>query len=140
MIHANVPRRFPQVDLSDVRGLRDAWAGICADDMDSMLRTAEDDVVAEEISIPVRDATVARALVFKPKQADDGRPLIILIHGGGFLFGTPEMEASGCISATKSYGCITISLSYRLSPESKFPVAYEDCWDALHWVRYISSV
>lgn len=136
----NVPRRFPPVDLSNLPGLRKAWAETCADDMASMLKAAEDHVSAEEISIPVGHGTALRAIVFKPKQAssqDDRKALVVLIHGGGFLFGAPEMEASACIDASRHCRCITISLSYRLSPEVKFPVAYEDCWDALQWVSVV---
>ncbi|ROV86870.1 hypothetical protein VMCG_10803 [Cytospora schulzeri] len=137
MMADNVPRRFPPVDFSKLPSLRKAWAETCADDMALMLKAAADHVSAEEISIPVGHGTELRAIVFKPSQSidqDDRKALVVLIHGGGFLFGAPEMEASACIDATRNYRCITISLSYRLSPEAKFPVAYEDCWGALQWI------
>lgn len=61
-------------------------------------------------------------------------PLVILIHGGGFVFGAPEVEAPFAVEIVKAYGCSVICLSYRLAPEHKFPTATEDCWDAFTWV------
>ncbi|KAJ5657143.1 uncharacterized protein N7484_000792 [Penicillium longicatenatum] len=55
-------------------------------------------------------------------------------YGGGFRVGNAELESSACIGVTNAFGCISISLEHRLSPEFKFPVAYENCWDALLWL------
>lgn len=130
-----VPRRYPMVDLSNLPLLRGAWIDNSTDDMKAMLEAAKDQVKYEEIFIPLRDGSSTRSLVFRPTETRlSDSPLIVLIHGGGFLFGTAEMEAAACIGATMTYGCVTMSLDYRLAPESKFPVAYEDCWDALQWV------
>ncbi|GAB7333651.1 hypothetical protein MBLNU13_g05209t2 [Cladosporium sp. NU13] len=67
-------------------------------------------------------------------QGNSLLPLVILIHGGGFMIGNAEMETPICVEAVRKYGCVAISLEYRLSPEARFPVAYEDCWDAIIWV------
>ncbi|KAH7235416.1 Alpha/Beta hydrolase protein [Fusarium tricinctum] len=93
-------------------------------------------VTEKEIYIPVRDGSKVRALIYSPVDAkpEDGRPLVVLIHGGGFILGNAEMEAPTCVAAVQRFGCVSISLEHRLSPEVKFPVAYEDCWDALKWI------
>lgn len=104
--------------------------------MMTLLEQEKDRVVCKEISIPIRNESSVRALVFSPRAPEsEPRPLVVLMHGGGFLFGTAEMEAAACIAVTSTYGCVSMSIEYRLSPEVKFPVAYEDCWDALQWVR-----
>ena len=138
MIANNVPRRLPPTQLADITTIRQAWVDTCTNDMNAKLEKAQNDVLVEEIFLPLRDGTKSRTLVFKPKTAPvDGSPLVVLIHGGGFLFGAAEMEASACIDLTRSYGCVCLSLNYRLAPECKFPIAYNDCWDSLQWVRVL---
>lgn len=111
-------------------------------DADILLAATGGLVREEEIFIPTRDGVQVRALVYRgqgeksDKTTDTGCPLVVLIHGGGFYVGNAEMEAAGCISAVKEYGCIAVSLEYRLAPEVKFPTPFEDCWDALQWVRF----
>lgn len=141
LLAKGAPRRFPPVNLDDIAGLRAAWKQGMAQDMANDLEAAKDTVSSERISIPLRDGAESNSLLFKPRRkVEGGSPLVVLIHGGGFLFGSPEMEASACITAAKAYGCVCISLEYRLAPEAKFPVAIEDCWDALQWVWRIISI
>lgn len=71
------------------------------------------------------------------KLSTDLRPLVIFIHGGGFVYGSPEMETQSAVGVVQAYGCIAICLSYRLAPEHKFPTATDDCWDAFKWVWFI---
>lgn len=102
----------------------------------SLLAVHQDDVSPEEISIPIPGETDIRSLVFKPKvNSSELRPLVVMIHGGGFLFGTAEMEAPACINSVVAHGCVAMSLEYSLAPEKKFPVYYEEVWEALQWVR-----
>lgn len=129
------PRFWQDYKLSSLPTTRARYHAVFNADAQAALEKAKDDVSQEEIFIPVRDGTQVRALVFRPRQAlAKARPLIVLIHGGGFIIGNAEMETPTCIHATRTYDCICVSLEYRLSPEVKFPVAYEDCWDALRWV------
>jgi acetyl esterase/lipase len=99
------------------------------------------EVSEEEIHIPVRDGFKVRALVYSRKtdQPKMDHPLVVLIHGGGFILGNAEMEMPTCVEAVRRYDCVAVSLEYRLSPEAKFPVAYDDCWDALTWVSQLSQ-
>ncbi|KAK0386761.1 hypothetical protein NLU13_6597 [Sarocladium strictum] len=114
---------------------REEFDAIFLQDAAAAREAAGDSVREEEIFIPTRDGSEIRALVYYPSQAqDDGRPLVIMIHGGGFIVGTAEMETPPCIAVARSYDCVCVSLEYRLSPEVKFPVAYEDCWDAIVWL------
>lgn len=129
------PRFWQDYKLSSLPATRDRYHAVFNADAQEALKKAEDDVSEEEIFIPVRDGAQVRALLYRPKKAPKGDlPLVVLIHGGGFIIGNAEMETPTCIHATKTYDCISVSLEYRLSPEVKFPVAYEDCWDALKWV------
>lgn len=102
---------------------------------DNLLEETNGEVTEKEIFIPVRDGSTVRALVYRSKcGATKNMPLFVIVHGGGFRIGNAELESKACIGATQRYGCVSVSLEHRLSPEFKFPVAYEDCWDALLWV------
>ncbi|ETS81462.1 hypothetical protein PFICI_06464 [Pestalotiopsis fici W106-1] len=140
MLADKVERRFPPVELDKLPHIRSTWMQKCRADMIQMLDGNKNHVTSQEISIPLSNGDETRALVFKPKMDTGGdKPLLVLIHGGGFLFGVAEMEAAACISATREYGCVSISLDYKLAPEAKFPTAYNDCWEALQWLATNAS-
>ncbi|KAL2823733.1 alpha/beta-hydrolase [Aspergillus cavernicola] len=78
----------------------------------------------EETYIPVRDGSKVRALVYRRKSdASDKRPLFVVVHGGRFRIGNAELESRACIGATQAFGCVSVSLEHRLSPEFKFQLS-----------------
>ncbi|KRE36357.1 alpha/beta hydrolase [Paenibacillus sp. Soil724D2] len=73
--------------------------------------------------------------VFEPAQRDETNlPVLLWIHGGGYVLGHPNGEQSLCESFVKAADCIVISPDYRLAPEHPFPAAIEDCYAALKWI------
>jgi acetyl esterase/lipase len=95
-------------------------------------------VKSQSIETPNRGRRTCRTILYKPttdKEAGASaveRPLVVLIHGGGFCYGSPEMGGPDCVKAVERYGCIALSLSYRLASEHKFPAATDGCWDMLY--------
>lgn len=75
-----------------------------------------------------------RVRVYQPKQFKPPLPAILYIHGGGFIFGTPEMQDQLCCLYVKEINCIVFSVDYRLAPEHPFPAAIEDCYSTLLWM------
>lgn len=50
-------------------------------------------VKKSEISIPVRDGSSIKALLYQPKQPPSGgSQLLVAYHGGGWMAGVPEFE------------------------------------------------
>lgn len=126
--------------LAGLSESRKKFNAVFLEDADAARKEAGDSVTEEEIFIATRDGSKIRALVYRPNDGrQGGRPLAIFIHGGGFINGIAEMETPPCIAVAQEYGCVCISLEYRLSPEVKFPVAYEDCWDAIVWVSEVRT-
>ncbi|NOU75808.1 alpha/beta hydrolase fold domain-containing protein [Paenibacillus sp. LMG 31458] len=73
--------------------------------------------------------------IFEPVQRDGKNlPVLLWIHGGGYVLGHPNGEQSLCESFVKAANCIVISPDYRLAPEHPFPAAIEDCYTALKWI------
>lgn len=79
-------------------------------------------------SIPLR--------IFTPHEPASGErlPVLVYLHGGGFVVGSLDSYDSICRVLANRTDCIVVSVDYRLAPEHKFPAAVEDCCEALDWV------
>jgi len=75
--------------------------------------------------IPVR--------VFRP-SADPARPLLVWLHGGGWVTGSLDTHDYLCRLLCYESGAIVVSVDYRLAPETKFPGPLDDCVAAWAWV------
>ena len=83
--------------------------------------------------------------IYQPKNDNlDKRPLIVWIHGGGFVNGSKENMESRCIDFAKM-GYVTATINYRLSAkytkniEEAIPDAVEDARSAIDWLRENAS-
>lgn len=76
-------------------------------------------------------------LVLTPdgERPSEGWPVLLFIHGGGWIFGTAETGKSFLSRACVEAKCVVVSVDYRLAPEHPFPAAIDDCWEALLWLR-----
>jgi acetyl esterase len=66
---------------------------------------------------------------------EPGLPLLLYLHGGGFVIGGIETHDSLCRQLALRSGGAVLSLDYRLAPEHRFPAAHEDSWAALRWLH-----
>jgi acetyl esterase len=87
-----------------------------------------------EIKIPGPGGDI-RALVFVPKDAGERPPLVVYLHGGGFVTLSPETHAKLTKQIAVGAGAIVVSVDYRLAPEHPYPAGLGDCLAAFHWVR-----
>lgn len=63
-------------------------------------------------------------------------PVIVLVHGGGFLFGDQAMPIlQPVIRAANAHGYAVVSVDYRKSSEAVFPAALADVKAAVRFVR-----
>jgi len=74
-------------------------------------------------------------LVTTPITGQRPRPGVLWIHGGGYILGSPQMEAFGTGRLARDLGAVTVSPDYRLAPEHPFPAALDDCMTTLEWMR-----
>jgi acetyl esterase len=84
----------------------------------------------------VTDTTVAGstpARIYRP-EVEGPVPTVVFFHGGGFVIGDLDTHDGVCRLLSKDVGAVVVSVDYRLAPESRFPVAVEDCYAALTWV------
>jgi len=66
--------------------------------------------------------------------APAGSPGLVYIHGGGWVLGSIRVYDGICRRLADYGGFPIVSVEYRLAPEHKFPVPFEDCLAALRWV------
>ncbi|MBV8346381.1 MAG: alpha/beta hydrolase [Mycolicibacterium sp.] len=76
-----------------------------------------------------------RVMITMPTESRPRRPGVLWIHGGGYVVGSPHLEASGIARLAKDLGVIAVSPHYRLAPEHPFPAALDDCMATLGWMR-----
>lgn len=68
-------------------------------------------------------------------QANRGpSPLLVFIHGGGFVFGDIESYQGTCSEIAAEMDLPVVSVEYRLAPENPFPAPPEDCEAAARWL------
>ncbi|MBS1168424.1 MAG: Lipolytic enzyme [Proteobacteria bacterium] len=92
----------------------------------------------ETIVIPVKSGTIAGRL-YRPFGEGGALPGIVYIHGGGWVLCSLDTHDNICRNLAASVGAIVISVDYRMAPEHRFPVASDDCLDAIRWIAAHTS-
>lgn len=88
------------------------------------------------LDIPYADVSKTQTLaLFLPNEGDGPFPLVINIHGGGFVFGDKFMALDDILRPGLERGFAVASINYRLSGEAKFPAAIEDTKAAIRFLR-----
>ncbi len=94
-----------------------------------------DGVIIENIFIPGRDdQPKVRLRKYTPKSSAEAIPVLIWLHGGGYIMGKPEMDDRLCSSFVQDLGIAVVSVDYRYAPKHPFPAGLEDSYAALLWV------
>ena len=89
------------------------------------------EIVGREIFIPIPGGEL-RALMY---AAQSPAPLFIDLHGGAFIFGSPEEDDHFCASLCRELGMAVVSPDYPLAPEARHPVAIEQIYAAIQALR-----
>ena len=81
--------------------------------------------ITSQVDIPIR--------MYTPRL-DTQLPILIYLHGGGWVLGNLDGVDHICRSLANQADCIVVSVDYRLAPEHKFPAAVEDAYAVTNWV------
>ena len=79
-------------------------------------------------------APEVRLWVVDPAPLEKGKPLLLHMHGGGFMMIGPGWMPMLQGIATDCH-CVVVSVDYRLAPETRYPGSLEDNYAALKWVH-----
>jgi len=79
-------------------------------------------------------APEVRLWVVDPAPAEKSKPVLLHLHGGGFMMPDPWLLPRLQGIATDCH-CVVVSVDYRLAPETRYPGSLEDNYAALKWVH-----
>jgi len=88
---------------------------------------------ADVASVVDADANGVPVIVVTP-HGQGPFPVLVWIHGGGWVIGSAAESVSTCRNLATKAGCVVVSVDYRLAPEHKAPAASDDCAVAIEWV------
>ena len=93
--------------------------------------SAED--LADVASVAERDIAGVPCRIVTP-HGDGPFPVLIWLHGGGWVIGSAELSLPTARDLACGAGCVVVSVDYRLAPEHRFPAAPDDCVAVARWV------
>jgi acetyl esterase/lipase len=73
--------------------------------------------------------------IVMPEAPGSGRPILLQIHGGGWMIGDKREQGGPLMGYLASRGWVCFAINYRLSPQAKFPAHIVDVKRALRWIR-----
>jgi len=109
------------------------------------------DALAQLSSVPIPDlpdietgeihvesafgAKPIRVLTYRPVRSAYPLPVIVHIHGGGFVMGTPEMKDVENRFFASELKCAIYSVEYRLAPDAPHSAPLEDIYSVFVWLH-----
>lgn len=66
-------------------------------------------------------------------SGEDNLPVLVYLHGGGFVLGGLDSHDAMCRSLAAAAGCLLVAVDYRLAPEHPFPAGLDDAFAAVAW-------
>ena len=106
--------------------------------MMSMSRTPKTppDMLIENKHIPSQDGQGdVRVRVYKRRASQEPSPVLLWLHGGGYVIGNPEMDDLRCAEYVRQLGITVVSVDYRYAPKHPFPAGLDDSYTALKWAQ-----
>jgi len=71
----------------------------------------------------------------KAAQRGDRRPVLLQVHGGGWIIGDKREQGKPLMTNLASRGWICVAINYRLSPKATMPDHIIDVKRAIAWIR-----
>ena len=80
------------------------------------------------------DRPPVRIVVFERAARSANRPVMLWMHGGGYVIGTPEQDIAFLSKLLARLDIAIVSVDYRLAPDHPFPEPLDDCHAGLEWL------
>ncbi len=80
---------------------------------------------------PQRDVGVR---IYRPAAAASVAPVIIYLHGGGYMKGDLDSSDALAWGFAENCGALVVSVDYRLTPEHPYPAAFDDAYSVIDYV------
>lgn len=70
---------------------------------------------------------------YVPSELARALPMLVYLHGGGFVIGSLDSHDRVLRRIAKQAGAVVLAVDYRLGPEHRFPAAFDDSLHAVRW-------
>lgn len=113
------------------------------DPMRIFVKKLDEKIYNDGYEVPVRIYFPSEAAMDKGLNEGHTFPVLMFIHGGGWVTESVENYDRVCAQMSQSTDHIVVSVEYRLAPEFRFPVGLMDCYAvarALYTNRFILNV
>ena len=93
------------------------------------------EILVRTIRIPTAHGSIP-ALLLSLRTVTDNATGVLWLHGGGYAVGMKEMvHMSRAVGLVKRFGVVVLAPGYRLSLQSPYPAAMDDCYAALLYLK-----
>jgi acetyl esterase len=92
------------------------------------------DVDVEDTTVPGGPSGEVSVQILRPKGASGPLPVILYIHGAGWVFGNSHTHGRLIRELADGTGAAVVFPNYSLSPEAKYPTAIEESYAVLEWI------
>lgn len=90
--------------------------------------------VIRDLEMPGKGGETIRLRLYDPQPSRGATPVLLFLHGGGFVLGRIEDYHSPCSEMARILDMPVVLVDYRLAPEDPWPAAPDDCEAAARWV------
>ena len=90
-------------------------------------------VIDEWITVPAEVGDV-RVRIVRPVDADGPMPVILYMHGGGWVLGNADTHDRLVRELAVGAGAAVVFVEYDRSPEARYPVAIEQGYATARWI------
>lgn len=92
------------------------------------------DIKEDEDLVKINNDHYIDVYTFTPENYEAGKPVLIYLHGGGYMTGDVAEFRMAIRFVCEQSGCKVIFPEYRLSPENPYPAGIQDCHAIIEWV------
>lgn len=118
-------RSYEQVGVLRARRIVEGSTGLQGEKV-AVGSITDELATGEEGRVPVR--------IYRPAGPERRRPLIVYLHGGGWVTGSVDVADRPCRMLCAGTDSVVASVEYRRSPETPYPGPLEDCYAAVQWL------
>lgn len=95
---------------------------------------AKPEVEIEDRSIDGSPSGSVSIRILRPPGAGTTLPVIVYVHGGGWVFGNNHTHDRLIRELAVGTGAAVVFPNYTRSPEARFPMALEECYAVVKWI------
>ncbi|GIH97554.1 alpha/beta hydrolase [Planobispora siamensis] len=88
----------------------------------------------EWVTVPGGPTGEVRARIVRPAGSTGALPVVVYIHGAGWVFGNAHTHDRLVRELAVGAGAAVVFPEYELSPEHRYPVAIEQNWTVAQWI------